>query len=856
MHSPHKGGTGVIRLYLKSLSVLSLAILFSACAGGPLFIPLSEDTALGGDELSPSLTFLTPSGTKAKDTLTLYGTCTDLEGISISVTGDIESTVSITCTDGGFLGSITLSGSDGTKTVTATVDLSQVSSLSQSTLSQSALSGTLSESITLSKTPCYDPNVGLISPFADGDGTAGDPYIICSAFQLNNVRDHIGDPNVNFEMKDNIDLTDATRAGGDFDNSGSGWEPIGDDFTTFEGSFDGLNFTINGLFINRGGSTEIGLFGTTGTGSGAGATVKNLILTDVSITGGNNTGGFIGKIPFTSTIENCHITGTVDSSGIGIGGLIGGSLDGTLSDSSANVTVTGGSLVGGLVGDASTGSITDSFATGDVSGSTKVGGLVGNTGGASISNSYATGDVSATLEEFGGLVGNANLSNVSDSYATGDVTGGAPSHRAGGLLGSANNATVSDSYATGSVSVGASSQYAGGLIGEGTSASCTNCYATGSVSGDADVGGLIGDASNSPGISNSYATGNVSALSSPTGGLIGRGSGATISDSYATGDVEGTSETGGLIGNGTSATITDSYATGSITGSSQVGGLVGDAPGIDIDDSYATGDVDGTGNDVGGLVGATDGTIDDSYATGDLSGGSLNTGGLVGDGIGANGLDITHSYYAPDSGAAANVEGPDSVGGLLGIGDGDTTILQSYSTGHIAGLGALGGLVGFVSGVVTIEDCYATGNVTATGPSGTNIGGIVGSAGDGSNIHRVYATGNISAPGGKQVGGLLGLGPSGAFSNGFFTGTLTGSTEVGGIVGCVVCGGGGLSQFDWMFWIDDPSDSAIACVGDTPDFCNTSEAITYFYDSSSAIYSPWNFTTTWQENVGDFPTLQ
>ena len=60
-------------------------------------------------------------------------------------------------------------------------------------------------------------------------------------------------------------------------NSGAGFKPI----SSFSGSFDGQNHTITGLFINRPGEFDVGLFGSTATGS----EIKNVGLEDVDITG-------------------------------------------------------------------------------------------------------------------------------------------------------------------------------------------------------------------------------------------------------------------------------------------------------------------------------------------------------------------------------------------------------------------------------------------------------------------------------------------------------------------------------------------------------------------------------------------
>ncbi len=59
-----------------------------------------------------------------------------------------------------------------------------------------------------------------------------------------------------------------------------GFNPIGNLSNKFNGTFDGLGFTISNLYINRPSQDYIGLFGYTNN-----ATIKNIGLKDVNITG-------------------------------------------------------------------------------------------------------------------------------------------------------------------------------------------------------------------------------------------------------------------------------------------------------------------------------------------------------------------------------------------------------------------------------------------------------------------------------------------------------------------------------------------------------------------------------------------
>ncbi|GFE87641.1 YDG domain-containing protein [Steroidobacter agaridevorans] len=240
-------------------------------------------------------------------------------------------------------------------------------------------------------------------------------------------------------------------------NGGLGFVPIGTTSSEFSGNFDGLNHSINNLFINRPGSDQVGLFGAT-----ENATIRNVVLVDGSVTGGNSVGMLLGYAwNSTTTITNSHASGTVNGAAA-VGGLIG-MYYGAVERSSANATVTGTQAIGGLIG-TSYGSVDSSYSTGNVFGGRRAGGLIGDMANGTVQRSYATGAVSGT-DYLGGLVG---------------LIGGSPIF----------TQSIVQSYATGAVS-GAS--FVGGLAGYLMDfGSIDQAYATGAVTGTSLVGGLIG----------------------------------------------------------------------------------------------------------------------------------------------------------------------------------------------------------------------------------------------------------------------------------------------------------------------------------------------------------------------------
>ena len=364
----------------------------------------------------------------------------------------------------------------------------------------------------------------LYAQFAGGDGTTETTaYQIETWEHLNNVRDHL---DAYFVLI--ADLDDDTEGYDDFAsssaNDGDGWEPIGTLGDSFAGSFDGQDYTISNLFINRQGTSYVALFGYTDSNG----TIKSVGLVDVNVTGSWRVGGLVGANA--GTVSGCHSTGQVNGSGSHVGGLIGYN-SGTVDNSHATASVSGASdYVGGLAGYNNFGLVKNSFSTGEVSGELGTGGLIGGNSSGTVQNSYSTANVSG-LNRVGGLVGNNSGSSaqISESYSDGSVEGDAI---AGGLTGW-NSGIVHNSSSSSEVT---GNTRVGGLVGQNMETT-SNSFSTGNVSGTNQVGGLIGW--NSGEASNTYSTGDVTRTSGNEeafGGLVGHNRNA-IEYSYSTGSV-------------------------------------------------------------------------------------------------------------------------------------------------------------------------------------------------------------------------------------------------------------------------------------------------------------------------------
>jgi hypothetical protein len=140
------------------------------------------------------------------------------------------------------------------------------------------------------------PDIEIRTDDLPGDGTESDPYEISNVSELQAMED---DLDANYELVTDINASETAQW-----NENKGFDPIGGT-DAFVGSFDGNGHTLTGLTIRR--STEkIGLFGVIGSG----ATVTNLSLRAIAVTGESNVGGVAGKN--SGIIRTLSVTGTVD----------------------------------------------------------------------------------------------------------------------------------------------------------------------------------------------------------------------------------------------------------------------------------------------------------------------------------------------------------------------------------------------------------------------------------------------------------------------------------------------------------------------------------------------------------------
>ena len=116
-----------------------------------------------------------------------------------------------------------------------------------------------------------------------GAGTDSDPYQITNADELFEVRN---DLLASYKLMNDVDLEQWIEE----DNPTQGWSPIGNTDTPFQGTFDGNNKVIKGLYIKRTTMDNVGLFGHV-----LQTTIKNLALLAPIVTGNDNVGALVGR---------------------------------------------------------------------------------------------------------------------------------------------------------------------------------------------------------------------------------------------------------------------------------------------------------------------------------------------------------------------------------------------------------------------------------------------------------------------------------------------------------------------------------------------------------------------------------
>ncbi len=751
--------------------------------------------------------------------------------------------------------------------------------------------------------PFCSNKAGWLTYNASGSGTHADPYLLCNAAQLANIGTTPAALSSVFKLMGDIDLAPyyaapnaQFRIGACGAGGCSSWDP---GVANFTGVFDGGGHTISNFAFSSPGTRGVGFISNTWTG----AQIRNLNLTNVSVSGGPQTGGLIGA-SFSATVHNVSVSGTVTGNDETIGGLVGHAYHLVLGNSSFSGSVSSsGQAVGGLLGLMEDSSIFSSRSSGAVSSlGRRAGGLVGWMSGLTpsrISNSYSTASASGT-SEVGGLVGGYETTRgmIQKSYSTGLVSGS--SFDVGGLVGRADASTqIKDSYTTSNVNGTTGSGSVGYLVGAANGSISNSYYFGGATCDSTGVGGACGTA----GLSHALLSSFYDKSNAPLSSWDDLASSADGLNDYWSFDGAGhprvwleTAASFTPAFSSGSGQRTDPYIVTSVTEFNKIDQnprymnlnfrlannldfLSGEFKQVGGTAAAFSGVFDGNGSSLSnisnlkpsedavgvfGILGAN-GRIENLRVNNATISGRAEVGGVIGLVDSSNVVNVIAtggSVTASDEnsggvfgrgtkaaiekvGSNLSVTGQNYVGGVGGNSFAGS-LIQSFGKGNVSGVDRVGGVLGWQS-VATFDDNYSTGNVVSTG---SMAGGLIGESQ--SDIYRSYSTSQVT--GVSRVGGAVGDAGNTRLEDVFVTGNVSGTSgtaEVGFLVGASTAP----TFSNAYYWTGASCDST--GVGGA---CNTNATSGVadaddFKETANAPLTGWSFPGVWQTVVGQFPKL-
>ena len=266
-------------------------------------------------------------------------------------------------------------------------------------------------------------------PFAGGDGTQDNPYLIATPEQFDNVRYFIYHRNEAGEFDTSspnyfLQIANLNFSLYDFNGEAEGnIDPVGDASSAFAGVYDGGGYVIENVQISSS-ADYVGLFGQT-TSS---AKIYNL------------------------GIKNSTITST----GTGAVGAVVGNNQGLVKYVFSDASVSGSGFVGGLVGQNS-GSVISSYNSGALSGS-QTGGVIGSNSG-QVNGTYNSGSGAQ-----GGIIYLHNAGSVANSLYLNSSSSAIASGGSGVDLSTVLSASSQQLACQQTMTINGQSQYAVALI--------------------------------------------------------------------------------------------------------------------------------------------------------------------------------------------------------------------------------------------------------------------------------------------------------------------------------------------------------------------------------------------------------
>lgn len=282
--------------------------------------------------------------------------------------------------------------------------------------------------------------------FGGGNGSTTTPYLVQDAADLGAVRNGVS---LHYKQTANINMIAVEN-----------FVPIATSAAAFTGSYDGQNFEIQNLTINKT-TTHTGLFGSVKTPG----VVRNVHVSNGNVTSTTNyTGGVFGEWQTTSQMQNISFSGSV----------------------------TGTTYAGGVVGESGICDIKNCDFTGNVSGVQHVGGISGYSSGV-FSNCHTVGSVTGTVGIVGGISGyKTRIGDYTDcTHSGGNIS--TNSGDVGGIIGLASTSySITLLRCSSSAELIVGSRAAGIVVCDSTSrVTATEChFYGGTVRGTSTLGAV------------------------------------------------------------------------------------------------------------------------------------------------------------------------------------------------------------------------------------------------------------------------------------------------------------------------------------------------------------------------------
>jgi hypothetical protein len=305
-------------------------------------------------------------------------------------------------------------------------------------------------------------NGDVASKFESGSGTSSKPYVIKTAAQFANMRNHA---DKHFVLAGNIDLNNIN------------WKPF-----EFSGSLDGKGFVVSNLYVNRTDDYQ-GLFSKITGGYNDPIKVKNLTIRGVNISSDNSYVGAIAGQSNGSFIQNCKVILTEGSEISGyddVGGIVGQAwnsdyktvYDCEVESQFDGPAIIGNSAVGGITG---AGICEGCKVNADIAGVKNVGGITGYFDqdalelSAIILDCSYSGEINGT-ENVGGIAGCFEYGSIKSCKVNADIV--AEGNYVGGIVGYCKyvgyaTVPITACYSDGQITVSSRSENVGGIVGQG-----------------------------------------------------------------------------------------------------------------------------------------------------------------------------------------------------------------------------------------------------------------------------------------------------------------------------------------------------------------------------------------------------